>query len=183
MRCRSGSLTDCATPMFEVRAKYPILVEHLKSDQALLIVCYEGCRWEMTITPDGIRNEQNYLCSQCHGPAGYKYEEADHKCPNCGKLGFFPDACKPCCSRVCMLQTEWAQELERRKMADAGEPTSATALTPPSATPAAASPQSPHEDLGGPRSASSSPHSNARASAECDESERPAPVDTRHTHV
>lgn len=110
---------------------YPILVERLKGDQALRIVCYEGCKWEMNITPEQIRNEQNYLCPQCRGWAGYKYEEADHKCPNCGKLGFFPDSVKPCCSRVCVLQQEWAQTLERRK-----------AAKQPAAIQAAASPQS-----------------------------------------
>lgn len=104
---------------------YPILVEHLKGAQALRIVCYEGCAWEATITPEEIRNEQNYGCPQCRGNAGYKYEEADHKCPNCGKLGFFPDACKPCCSRVCKLQTEWALELKARR-ANTSEPAAVT---------------------------------------------------------
>lgn len=96
-------------------SRYPILVEHLQRTQALVIVCYAGCGWEMEIGPEQIRNEQDYLCSACRGPAGFKYEEADFKCPSCGKLHFerlpYPHGV---CSRVCHHQHEWAIELAAR---------------------------------------------------------------------
>lgn len=57
-------------------------------------------------------NEGYYECpKECGGMATYVYYEADHKCPNCKKLGNFPDSVQPCCSRVCKLQTEYAAEL------------------------------------------------------------------------
>lgn len=96
-----------------MRDRYPILVERLEGDQALRIHC-QVCDWGAVITPEEIRNERNYVCSACGGPADYKYEEADFKCPNCGKLGFTKvDDCH-CCSRRCSLQWEWAQTLAMR---------------------------------------------------------------------
>jgi hypothetical protein len=89
--------------------RYPILVERLTGDQALRIAC-QVCPWETTITAEEIRNERNYGCPQCGGSADYKYEEAD-KCPNCGRLGFFSPVLNHCCSRVCMLQAEYAETL------------------------------------------------------------------------
>jgi hypothetical protein len=90
--------------------RYPILVERLNSDQALVIVC-ERCHWETEIGPEDIRNEMNYTCSRCRGPAVYKFEEAE-RCPNCGEMGHYSKALNYCCSRVCMLQAEYAKELE-----------------------------------------------------------------------
>lgn len=96
--------------------RYPILVEHLGSDQALRIAC-QTCAWETTITADDIRNERNYACGACGGWADYKYEEADHKCAGCGELGFFASTLNYCCSRVCMLQAEYAETLKARNLA------------------------------------------------------------------
>jgi hypothetical protein len=94
--------------------KYPILVERLKGDRALRLVCYDGCGWETDITPEQMRNEQDYGCPECRGHAGFKYEEADFKCPSCGKLHFdrlpYPDGV---CSRVCHHQNEYAKTLVR----------------------------------------------------------------------
>lgn len=90
--------------------KYPILVELLTGDQALVIVC-QSCNAEMTIGAEDIRNEEDYGCARCGGWAVYKYVEADHKCPNCGELGFFSAALEHCCSRSCMLQAEYAKTL------------------------------------------------------------------------
>ena len=92
--------------------RYPILVERLKKDQALVIVC-ESCHRERTIGADEIRNEMNYGCNVCGGPAVYKFEEAD-KCPNCEKMGHFSHLwLEGCCSRVCALQYEYARSLGR----------------------------------------------------------------------
>lgn len=95
---------------------YPILVERLAAGQALVIAC-QSCHAEATITADQILNEANYECPKgCGGSAFYKYDEGD-KCPNCGKLGYWSHThvLKGCCSRLCMLQWEYAQQLAERR--------------------------------------------------------------------
>lgn len=101
---------------------YPIIVAHLTAEQALTIVC-ERCGAEANIAADGLHNEGLYECpadtelartastaGRCRGSAVMKYEEGD-TCPSCGKLGFFDRALKHCCSRRCMLQAEYAEQL------------------------------------------------------------------------
>ncbi len=98
--------------------RYPILVERLASKQALLIVCV-SCRAEAYVNAEDIRNDENYGCAGCGASAVYKYAEADDKCPNCGKLGFFSPVLEHCCSRVCQLQAEYARTLSARRAAAA----------------------------------------------------------------
>lgn len=96
---------------------YPILVRNFPTpDSALTIVC-ETCHAEEVISPDDLLNEGLYTCprgiSACDGTAIMKYEPAD-QCPGCKKLGFFGGMNDPldgCCSRVCMLQAEYAKTL------------------------------------------------------------------------
>lgn len=90
---------------------YPILVEQYTAKQALTIVC-EACHAEAVIHADDILNEGLFACpAGCPGSATYKYEEAD-RCGGCGRLGFYDIALKHCCSRACMLQTEYAATLK-----------------------------------------------------------------------
>lgn len=97
--------------------RYPILVERMAPEQALVIVC-ELCHAETTITEDRINNEMNYDCpKECGGWATFKFEEAD-KCPNCGVLGFFPSAYDRCCSRPCQLQLEYQADLASRRQSE-----------------------------------------------------------------
>jgi hypothetical protein len=100
--------------------RYPILVRDLKPEQALVIVC-EKCGEEETIDPEDLLNEGLYACprwAECDGSAIMKYEPAD-ECKGCGKLGFWHDrpgakfgTLNGCCSRVCMLQAEYAATLK-----------------------------------------------------------------------
>jgi rubrerythrin len=97
--------------------RYPILVERYRGKQGITVICL-SCRHESLITPDDLNQDGEWDCFVgCGGTATFKYTEADHKCPNCGRLGFFPNSVKPNCSRVCMLQTEYAQQLAARKAA------------------------------------------------------------------
>jgi hypothetical protein len=93
---------------------YPIPVKRLTKEQALCIVC-EQCHWQTDIGPEDIRNDENYGCPKCKGPAVYKYVEADFECPACGRLHFertpYGDGS---CSRVCHLQAEYLKELAAR---------------------------------------------------------------------
>lgn len=93
-------------------SEYPILVERLTGDQALVVAC-SACDHEFKIGPEDIRNDENYGCSKCGAVATYKYEEAD-KCPNCRKLGhWLPIDQYGTCSRACSLQWEYALSLGR----------------------------------------------------------------------
>lgn len=90
--------------------RYPILVERYNGKQGITIVC-ERCHAERVIDADELNNEDLYDCPvQCGGSACMKYAEAD-KCPSCGKLGFWHGTLGGCCSRVCMLQAEYAKAL------------------------------------------------------------------------
>lgn len=91
---------------------YPILVERLTGDLALSIIC-ECCHAEEIIDVDDLLNEGLYDCpDDCGGAAVMKYEEAD-KCPGCGTLGFYDaKVLAGRCSRVCMLQAEYAASLK-----------------------------------------------------------------------
>jgi hypothetical protein len=87
-----------------------VLVVDYKGDQALTIIC-ERCAAEAVIDADDILNDDLYACpAGCPGSAGMKYWQAD-PCVNCGKLGFWSDRLKRCCSRSCMLQAEYAASL------------------------------------------------------------------------
>lgn len=107
-RCLMSSLRRDST-----EPRYPILVERLEGPDALRIAC-QTCDWETVIKPEDIQNERNYMCARCGGWADYKYEEADFKCPNCGKLGFTKVDADGSCSRRCALQWEWAKTLKER---------------------------------------------------------------------
>jgi hypothetical protein len=104
---------------------YPIIIERWTGMQALTIVC-ERCHTERVIDADEIYNEDIYECPadterartastepRCGGLACMKYVEGD-RCKGCRKLGFFHDALKGCCSRACMLQAEYAEQLKER---------------------------------------------------------------------
>jgi hypothetical protein len=101
---------------------YPLPVRRFTPDQATTIIC-EVCHTEAVIEADDLLNEGLYECPantelgklastapRCPGSAVMKYEEAD-PCPNCGKLGWFDPVLKGCCTRVCMLQFEYAASL------------------------------------------------------------------------
>lgn len=91
--------------------RFPIIVKHLDGPKALLIAC-NGCGVEAAITPDDLNQEASWDCPKgCGGEATFKYVEADHECPSCGKLGFFADAVAPACSRRCALQLEYLRAL------------------------------------------------------------------------
>lgn len=101
--------------------EYPILVERFEDSQSLTVAC-EKCGASALTDPDerGWNFEGFFECPKnCGGMTTWKYEEADHKCGGCGKLGFFADALGNCCSRPCQLQAEYARELEARKGAAA----------------------------------------------------------------
>jgi hypothetical protein len=102
---------------------YPILIERYRGNQAMTIVC-ERCHAEAVIDADDLVNDDLYECPadtelsrkaspapRCRGYACMKYVEAD-RCKSCRKLGFFEDALNGCCSRVCMLQAEYAESLK-----------------------------------------------------------------------
>jgi hypothetical protein len=94
-----------------VSEELPIIVKLLRGPNALRIAC-ERCGAEVNITPDDLNQEATWDCPRaCGGEAIFKYVEADHECPSCGKLGFFPDGLAPCCSRRCMLQVEHAARI------------------------------------------------------------------------
>lgn len=89
---------------------YPILVERFKGYQSTTIVCRK-CGSEELIDPDDLNESCQWDCA-CGGVMVFKFEEAN-RCPNCKKLGFYRDLpTKGCCSRVCMLQMEWAEGLK-----------------------------------------------------------------------
>lgn len=91
---------------------YPIIVERMEGDRALRIICL-ACKAQGQITPDDLNQDAMWPCpAGCGADATFKYVEADHKCPNCGRLGFFPHAVAPACSRPCKLQAEYAETLK-----------------------------------------------------------------------
>ena len=92
--------------------EYPIPVERYRGDQALTVIC-ETCCAETVVDSDNVLSDGFYGCpADCGGLATFKYAEAD-RCPNCKKLGWFPEALSHhCCSRVCVLQWEYALSLK-----------------------------------------------------------------------
>lgn len=97
---------------------YPILVRDFTGMQSLTIVC-ERCHAEEIIEADDILNEGLYSCPRgivaCGGTAVMKYEVAD-ECPSCKTLGFYESTVNAgCCSRICMLQVEYAKVLGERR--------------------------------------------------------------------
>ena len=89
----------------------PILVDRLSAEQAKRLRC-EKCRHEANLNlPDDLNQEATWECPACGEWAmHFKYEEAD-RCPNCDKLGFWDERLRRCCSRVCLLQVEYAEAL------------------------------------------------------------------------
>jgi hypothetical protein len=94
---------------------YPILVTRLRGYQAYAIIC-ERCGVEAKLDPDDLNQDGCWPCpDDCGGTAVFKYQEAP-RCPNCGELGLdFSPAWNGCCSRPCMLQWAYAQEVWARR--------------------------------------------------------------------
>lgn len=93
--------------------RYPILVERLRLAQAATVVC-ERCDGKFMWDPS--QGDPHDLCSkhgECGGQLVYMYDEAP-KCKGCGTLGHHDKALNYCCSRVCMLQAEYAESLKAR---------------------------------------------------------------------
>jgi hypothetical protein len=92
---------------------YPILVERWDanhpSDLVVCETCHDSFRW------DPGKGSPDELCAECAcgGPLTWKYDEAP-KCGGCGKLGYWSNVLKGCCSRACMLQSEYAATLKER---------------------------------------------------------------------
>jgi hypothetical protein len=94
----------------------PVLVARLTSAQASALGCAR-CGFERQATEDEIgAADPGWSCEidGCDGRLEWVYMEAD-ACANCGKLGYWPEGLKGCCSRVCQLQREYAKELEARR--------------------------------------------------------------------
>lgn len=125
-RMRSDAVTE-----------YPILVRRFAGQQPMVIIC-EACEAEMVLLPDDLLNEGYYACPDgCPGGATYKYEQGD-SCRGCKRLGFWSNQ-GGCCSRVCKLQVEYAEQLRlERNQASAASavdaPGSALSEGPPGAT-------------------------------------------------
>lgn len=94
--------------------EWPVLVEHYEGHQALTIIC-EACYAEEIIHASDLLNDGLYSCPRrCGGYAFHKYEEAD-ACRSCKTLSHDIDPSGPlkgCCSRVCLLQAEYAESLK-----------------------------------------------------------------------
>ena len=96
---------------------YPILVERLSAEQAFGIACYAcGHTWRAPDVDDFIKQiEYCGHCERCNSPKIGPQYEPGMRCPNCQKLAMeFPKSANGCCSRVCMLQWEYAQQLAAR---------------------------------------------------------------------
>lgn len=90
--------------------KYPILVERYEGNESVTIVC-TSCDTQELLDPSDLNHDAQWPCEKCPGTMIFMYEEAD-RCPNCQRLGFYSDfPTKGCCSRVCMLQMEYAESL------------------------------------------------------------------------
>ena len=104
--------------------EYPILVTRLSAEQSLRIVCND-CEhyWDADNPEDYIEQvDATFQCWNCRSlDVGPMYEQGQ-SCLNCGKMGHWADVLKGCCSRPCVLQHEWALELERRRSANDGSP-------------------------------------------------------------
>jgi hypothetical protein len=88
----------------------PILVKRYIGDQSAILRCDCGHEWVET-DADNLCCDW-HVCPACGSTeAQFKYIEAD-PCKNCGTLGFHEEALGYCCSRVCMLQAEYAKSLD-----------------------------------------------------------------------
>lgn len=99
---------------------FPIPVERLDEHTARLLACNVCGRCRPATTDEiGMSDALGFCPDRCGGWLEWAYEEAD-KCPGCGKLGWFRVALRStdveplngACSRVCMLQAEYAASLK-----------------------------------------------------------------------
>lgn len=99
--------------------RYPVLVEDFEDQQAFTLGCNNcGDTW-VEPDPDDFFAAVECLafCPSCGSPNTCEAYVAADKCRNCGELGFYGQMPGHCCSRVCRLQWEWYEELEKRKAA------------------------------------------------------------------
>lgn len=98
--------------------KLPIPVERLDGDKPLALIC-QSCDFTRQADPEADGDifsepEMHLACPKCGDGLMYRYAEADHRCPACGKLGWWEDVFGDgACSRVCHLQAEYAATLDR----------------------------------------------------------------------
>lgn len=94
---------------------YPILVSSAKLDEYRvdLAVC-TTCDRERSLDPMMCDPLLDFMeCEHCKsGLLTWKYQPVD-ECPNCGKLGDM--AVDGACSRLCLLQHEYAQQLAKER--------------------------------------------------------------------
>jgi hypothetical protein len=96
--------------------EYPILVERFPRGSSLDLGCCDCGHWWHERDPDRwMMKLDSGDCPRCGSfDITSRYEEAD-KCPGCGKLSQELDKRGPlkgACSRVCMLQAEYAEQLK-----------------------------------------------------------------------
>jgi hypothetical protein len=99
---------------------YPILVarwdEKHPATQAVCTRCEATFEWDPSEGDpvDLCSKHGNASAGECGGQIVMKYDEG-MTCPNCGKLDYtMPDGLNGCCSRKCMLQAEYAEQLRRK---------------------------------------------------------------------
>lgn len=105
-------------------SKYPILVAQWDDKHPADLAICERC--EKTFTWDAGEGDPYDLCAKCDfsitpddicgGQIVFKYQMTDC-CIGCGKLGFDAQAVDGACSRVCLLQYEYAQQLAKERAA------------------------------------------------------------------
>lgn len=101
--------------------RYPILVDRWDakhpSDMAVCERCHAEFKWDPS---EGdpydlcVKHGNGSLQSECGGQIVMKYDEGQ-RCKSCRKLDHeMPRGLNGCCSRVCMLQAEYAASLKGR---------------------------------------------------------------------
>jgi len=81
--------------------------------EACTTLACEKCGVTRQADPDeiGMTDGLGACPNRCGGYMTWAFDAAD-RCGGCGQLGWFPSTLNHCCSRVCMLQAEYAKRLE-----------------------------------------------------------------------
>ncbi len=97
-----------------IPSKHPILVERFTRKQALTLACRCCGTTVMADDAESFIATVDYGGSSCVACGSLRfipaYEEAV-RCNACRRLGHWPKTLGYCCSRICELQAEYAQQL------------------------------------------------------------------------